>query len=173
MRACIFLNGQINDYDLIKQKVKNYDLIIVSTANEEWAEKIKYLSKIIPKFIIEDNIKIGILNSIISINIIIKMIINKQIEINKLKNLSKEQNNIKIKNIKNIIKSNLYLNYATETTTGEIIEKCKFLKNEKKRDFVIISNANKIKDFNEENKYKFYNELEKLSQQIELTIMII
>lgn len=165
---------KLKDLEKINRlELKNYDLIIVSTDNEEWAEKIKYLSKIIPKFIIEDNIKIGILNSIISINLIIKMIINKQIEINKLKNLSKEQNNIKIKNIKNIIKSNLYLNYATETTTGEIIEKCKFLKNEKKRDFVIISNANKIKDFNEENKYKFYNELEKLSQQLELTIMII
>ena len=101
------------------------------------------------------------------------MIINKQIEINKLKNLSKEQNNIKIKNIKNIIKSNIYLNYATETTTNEIIEKCKFLKNAKKRDLIIISNVNKIKDFNEENKYKFYNELEKLSQQLELSILMI
>ena len=57
-------------------ELKNYDSIIVSTDNEEKAEKIKYLSKIIPKFIIEDNIKIGILNSIISINLIIKMIIN-------------------------------------------------------------------------------------------------
>lgn len=165
---------KLKDLEKINRlELKNYDLIIVSTDNEERAEKIKYLSKIIPKFIIEDNIKIGILNSIISINLIIKMIINKQIEINKLKNLSKEQNNIKIKNIKNIIKSNLYLNYATETTTGEIIEKCKFLKNEKKRDFVIISNANKIKDFNEENKYIFYNKLEKLSQQLELIIMMI
>ena len=59
-------------------ELKNYDLIIVNTDNEEKAEKIKYLSKIIPKFTIEDNIKIGILNSIISINLIIKMIINKQ-----------------------------------------------------------------------------------------------
>ena len=134
-------------------ELKDYDLIIINTNDEDKVEKIKYLSKIIPKFIIEDNIKVGILNSIISINLIIKMIINKQIEINKLKNLSKEQNNIKIKNIKNIIKSNIYLNYATETTTNEIIEKCKFLKNAKKRDLIIISNVNIIKDFNEENKY--------------------
>lgn len=154
-------------------ELKDYDLIIINTNDEDKVEKIKYLSKIIPKFIIEDNIKVGILNSIISINLIIKMIINKQIEINKLKNLSKEQNNIKIKNIKNIIKSNIYLNYATETTTNEIIEKCKFLKNAKKRDLIIISNVNKIKDFNEENKYKFYNELEKLSQQLELSILMI
>ena len=154
-------------------ELKDYDLIIINTNDENKVEKIKYLSKIIPKFIIEDNIKVGILNSIISINLIIKMIINKQIEINKLKNLSKEQNNIKIKNIKNIIKSNIYLNYATETTTNEIIEKCKFLKNAKKRDLIIISNVNKIKDFNEENKYKFYNELEKLSQQLELSILMI
>lgn len=165
---------KLKDLEKINRlELKNYDLIIVSIDNEERAEKIKYLLKIIPKFTIEDNIKVGILNSIISINLIIKMIINKQIEINKLKNLSKEQNNIKIKNIKNIIKDNLYLNYSTETTTDAIIEKCKFLKNEKKRDLIIISNVNKIKDFNEENKYKFYNELEKLSQQLELTIMII
>ena len=158
--------------NLNRFELKDYDLIVVNTTDESKVEKIKYLIKIIPRFIVEDNAKVAILNSNIPPKVIYTSIINKQIEINKLRKLSQQQSKIKIENIKNVIKSNLYLNYITETTIDEVIEKCEFLKNEKRTHLIIISNVGRIKDFNEENKYTFFNKLEVLSKKLEITIMI-
>lgn len=50
MRACIFLNGQISDYDLIKQKVKNYDLIICCDGGANHMYKLG----LVPNYIVGD-----------------------------------------------------------------------------------------------------------------------
>ena len=149
------------------------DLIVVNFDEESRGEKIIFLIKYVAGLIVNDTSRVGVLNTNIKPKFFNMGIINKQAEVNIKRNLSQQQKEMKIENIKNVIKSNLFLNYTTETTTAEIIEKCKILKSEKKRDFIIISNVDKITDFNEENKEDFYKRLELLSHQLEITIMLV
>lgn len=152
-------------------KILKHNFLIVN--NEDKLIKMKFLLKLIQNLTINYNRKIAILNSSIPHKTIIISIINKQIKVNKIKNLSIQQSKSNVEKIKNMIKNNIYINYTTETYIDELIEKCQYLKNIKKVDIITISNIERIKDLNEENKQEFFKKLEKISIQLKITILLI
>lgn len=154
-------------------KIKDNDLIIIKTNNKSNIEINKYLINFVSTLIVEENKKISILNCNISPKVFYTSIINKQIKINKIKGLSVQQSKSNLEKIKSMIKSNIYINYTTEIYIDELIEKCQYLKNIKKVDIITISNIERIKDLNEENKQEFFKKLEKISIQLKITILLI
>ncbi len=167
---------KLEDLKNIKGKnlknLKDYDLIVTHTDSKNNIEKNKYLLQIIPRLVIEDNIKVSILNSKIPIGTMFKFLAQKQIEVNNIKDLSKEERKNKLKNIKSLSNSNLHLNYTSETTIDEIINKCKKLKEEKAVELIIIEDIKNISDYQIDNQNEIFKRFEQLSQTLKATIMI-
>ncbi len=161
-----------NIEELNNLELRENSFTIIDIPSMEQLEKDKYIIQITSKSIVENNSKISILYSNIKPKEVYSSIINKKIKISNISKLPSNERQLQLKNIKNIIKSKLCFSYTTETTTNELIEKCQYLKNIKKVDIITISNIERIKDLNEENKQEFFKKLEKISIQLKVTIML-
>lgn len=163
--------SNINEFKNLK--LEENDLTIIDIPSIEQLEKNKYIIQMTSKAIAEANSKVSILYSNIKPKEVYSSIINKKIEFDNISKLTTKERRLKLENYKNIMKSNLCLSYTTGTTTNEVIEKCTTLRDDKNVNLIIISDVERIKDLDNTDKQTFLEDLEKLSKQLNIKIILI
>lgn len=146
---------------------KQNNFILINTNSKE--EKNIFLINFIVKCVYEDNIKIGVINYSFRHSVLIKSLIKRKLQLNPLLKRELEINK-KGSILKNIGNSNLYLSSASSMNIKELVQKIEEIKEKEDVKIIIIDCAKNITDY-EEQKENLYNDLQILSNKLNINII--
>ncbi len=148
-------------------ETKQNNFILINTNSKE--EKNIFLINFIVNCVYEDNIKIGIINYSFRQSVLIKSLIKRKLQLDPI--LKKEiETNKKGITLKNICNSNLYLSSSSSMNVKELIQRIEEIKEKEDIKIMIIDSVKNIIDY-EEQKENLYNDLQKLSNKLNINII--
>lgn len=135
-------------------------------------DKNKFVVELVTDLAVEQNVKVSILNSKVSIKDMTKALIQRQAKFNIDKNISNENWKELEPKLINLANSNLYISYTSGISLNELLEKINFVKQEKDIDIIIVDDIYSLTDYEEE-KGNIFKELEKISVELHISILAI
>lgn len=153
---------QLKDY--LDTNQNNFILINCNSNNE----KYNFLINFIVKGVLEDNIKIGVINYSFRQSVLIKSLIKRKLQLDPILKRELEINKKGI-TLKNIGNSNLYLSSSSSMNVKELIQKIEEIKEKEDIKIMIIDSVKNITDY-EEQKENLYKDLQELSNKLNINI---
>ncbi len=153
---------QLKDY--LDTNQNNFILINCNSNNE----KYNFLINFIVKGVLEDNIKIGVINYSFRQSVLIKSLIKRKLQLDPILKRELEINKKGI-TLKNIGNSNLYLSSTSSMNVKELIQKIEGIKEKEGIKIMIIDSVKNIIDY-EEQKENLYKDLQELSNKLNINI---
>lgn len=164
----MLIQTEINEIDNI---LNINDKGLITAFSNSNTEKEKFILNIASNIAIKHNNSIAILNSSIGFRRFINECIRIQYEsINKtdFKDDFKEFKN----RLKNVTNSNLLVNFASSYNSNELIEKCRYVKENKNVKVIIIDKIDTIIDFEKE-QTEIFSKLKELAVELNICILVI